>query len=148
MTDNGALWEHLHLHTRASRDLEGEEERTRFLTVPYCGYLHPDDAFAASGLTSALFLRKILLATQLPTEEQVAVPTRLQAIGAAFRAAPLDLGADTTHPKLVAPMQLTFSTPSAGFASATSQRLNVAFGRDYAPLRMPLAILRRTVSPA
>ena len=147
VTDNGALWEHLHLHTRASRDLDGEGERTRFMTVPYCGYLHPDDALAASGLPSALLLRKIMLATQLPTEEQVPVPTRLQAARAVFQAAPLDLGAETTHPSLVAPMQLTFSMPSAGFASATAQRLNVAFGRDHAPLRMPLAILRRTVSP-
>lgn len=148
VTDNGALWEHLHLHTRASRDLDGEGERTRFMTVPYRGYLHPDDALAASGLPSALFLRKILLATQLPLEEKVPVPMRLQATGAVFQAAPLDLGADTTHPGLVAPMQLTLSMPSAGFASATAQRLNVAFGRDHAPLRMPLAILRRTVSPA
>jgi uncharacterized protein YchJ len=148
VTDSGALWEHLHLHTRASRDLDGEAERTRFMAVSYRGYLHPDDALAASGLPSALFLRKVLLATQLPLEELVPVPTRLQATGAVFQAAPLDLGADATHPGLVAPMQLTLSMPSAGFASATAQRLNVAFGRDHAPLRIPLAILRRTLSPA
>lgn len=148
VTDSGALWEHLHLHTRASRDLDGEAERTRFMAVPYRGYLHPDDALAASGLPSAIFLRKVLLATQLPLDELVPVPTRLQATGAVFQAAPLDLGAAATHPGLVAPMQLTLSMPSAGFASATAQRLNVAFGRDHAPLRMPLAILRRTLSPA
>lgn len=144
VTDNLALWEHLHLHTRATDDLVGECDPSRFATVPYLGYLHPDDVLEATELRSALALNKMLLAAQLPTEAQIPVPTRLDAVRHLFSLTPMDLGASCKHADLFAPMHLTLSMPTAGFASSVAQRLSVAFGRDQAPRHLPLAILRRT----
>ena len=144
VTDSRALWEHLHLHTRATDDLAGEGDPSRFVVVPYRGYLHPEDAIDASKLSPAEALRKMLLAVQLPTEAQVAVVTRLQAIRYIFSQQPLDLGSVAGRPELVIPMDLTLSMPTAGFTSSTAQRLSVAFGRDQAPLKTSLAIYRHT----
>ena len=144
VTDNFALWEHLHLHTRATDDLVGEGDRSRFVTVPYRGYLHQDDVLEATLLQSALALKKLLVAVQLPTEAQVPMPARLNAVRHLFSLVPIDLGASCKHADLVAPMHLTLSMPTAGFASSVAQRLNVAFGRDQAPRNLPLAMLRRT----
>lgn len=77
----------------------------------------------------------------------VDVPTRLNAVRHLFSLAPMDLGASCKHADLVAPMHLTLSMPTAGFASSVAQRLSVAFGRDQAPRHLPLAILRRTEEP-
>lgn len=142
VTDVRALWDHLHLHTRAAQatapaPLDGPIKLT--------AALNPFDALAIHATEGAAVVRAALngLLTAADAEPTSgAVSDLIEKLRASCDV--LGRGVSISREEQQVALQLTPSVPLNGFESPTVQRLVVAFGRERAPVTVGLALFRRT----
>ncbi|MEB1149477.1 hypothetical protein VDP41_20960 [Xanthomonas campestris pv. campestris] len=142
VTDVRALWDHLHLHTRAAQVTSPAPNDG---PITLTAALNPFDALAVDATEAAAAVRaalKGLLAAAEAEPTSDAVPDLVETLRA--RSAVLGQGVPIEHEQLQVDMHLTPSVPPSGFESPTVQRLVVAFGRERAPVTVGLALFRRT----
>lgn len=143
VTDVRALWDHLHRHTRAATDdlrmhlAHGMSYATAIDQIDVQKLAASDAAAAAKASLLRLQSAAELGSSGEELKDEVeAVRQHLLAI---------DLhDVVLRSPELQVQMDLTLSIPRSGFESPTVQRLVVGFGREMAPIKTGLAILRRT----
>lgn len=142
VTDVRALWDHLHLHTRAA---QATAPAPNDGPITLTAALNPFDALAVDATEAAAAVRAALngllaAADAEPTSD--AVPGLVETLRA--RCDVLGQGVPIEHEQLQVDMYLTPSVPPSGFESPTVQRLVVAFGRERAPVTVGLALFRRS----
>lgn len=142
VTDVGALWEHLHLHTRAAQSTPPASTDSAIeLNAP----INPFEALAVEATEAAAKVRvslgNLLAATNIAapsaaaSELVEALRTSCGALGRSVR---------ITCKGVQAAMHVTPSMPLNGFESPTTQRLLVSFGHERAPVTVGLALFRHT----
>ncbi|WP_075286661.1 DUF4238 domain-containing protein [Xanthomonas campestris] len=142
VTDVRALWDHLHLHTRAA---QATAPAPTDGVIALNAALNPFDALAVDATEGAAAVRAVLSGLRAAAD---AGPSSgaVSELVETFRASCAALGQDVpiTREELQVAMHLTPSVPPSGFESPTAQRLLVAFGRERAPVTVGLALFRRT----
>lgn len=142
VTDVRALWDHLHLHTRAAQATAPAPTNG---PISLTAALNPFDALAIHATEGAAAVRAALngLLTAADAEPTSgAIRDLVEKMRASC--AVLGQGVPITREELQVAMHLTPSVPPSGFESPTVQRLVVAFGRERAPVTVGLALFRRT----
>lgn len=141
VTDVRALWDHLHLHTRAAQAASASTDGPLALSAA----LNPFDALAVDASDAATAARRSLQQLLAATEEQPGgdtIPALIEALR--FRCEELVRDVAIERPELQVHLHLTPSIPQGGFESSIVQRLVVGFGRERAPVTVGLALFRRT----
>lgn len=142
VTDVRALWDHLHMHTRAAQAMAPTPTDS---PIKLTATLNPLDALAVDATEAAAASRaalKGLLAAANGGPTSNAVSDLVETLRA--RCMVLGQGVPVQHEELQVDIYLTPSVPTSGFESPTAQRLVVAFGRERAPVAVGLALFRLT----
>jgi hypothetical protein len=142
VTDVTSLWNHLHDHTRATQG--GVSAPTNLDALRMLAVLNPFDGLSIAESSAAadarVALRTVFEATQSRSEDMA---PSFEALGECLDTLRRDVvSPHGSGPKVV--LQLTPSTPTAGFESPTVQRLVVGFGRAEPPILVGLALFRAT----
>ena len=142
VTDVRALWDHLHLHTRAAQSAAPSPTNA---AIVLNAAIHPFDALAVHEAESAAAVR-VELNRLIVNADAEPSNGAVSELFEAFRANCSALGQDVAimSERRQVVMQLTPSVPLSGFESPTAQRLVVAFGREGSPFKVGLALFRRT----
>lgn len=142
VTDVRALWEHLHLHTRA---VEFTPPASTDSAIELNARINPSDALAVEATEAAARVRESL-GNLLAAADTAAPGMAAFELVAALRTSCDALGgiARITGKGVQVAMQLKLSMPADGFESPTTQRLLVSFGHERAPVRVGLALFRQT----
>jgi hypothetical protein len=136
VTNIGALWEHLHLHTRASA-AAGETPPTE--GAPMQGALNPFDSLQVAAWVSAEEARSAIRTLRTAAEARQDTAGPLAALSARL-AALMTGGTLEHHPDATVDLTVIPSMPPGGFESSTAQRLVVGFGRGDPPVLLSLAL--------
>ncbi|MGE8258317.1 MAG: hypothetical protein ACN6RJ_02755 [Stenotrophomonas sp.] len=142
VTDVRALWEHLHLHTRAAQSTPPAPTEN---AIEVNASINPFDALAAEATEEAAKVR-VSVGNLLRACDINASSVDDSELFEAIRTSCEELGrrVHITSEGVQAVMLLTPSMPLNGFESPTTQRLLVSFGDDRAPVPVRLAMFRTT----
>lgn len=142
VTDVRALWDHLHLHTRAAK---AAAPTPTDVHIAFTAPLNPFDALEVGTTERAVAVRATLKELLSATNAELTSGTVSEVIeNLRANCAFLGQSMSFTSPNMQGQMRLTTSIPPSGFESPTVQRLVVAFGRERAPVRVGLALFRGT----
>lgn len=145
VTDIKALWEHLHLHTRAATLSTAIDRSAQQGRVLFRANAHPIDALTVSDTSQAASARAALrevYAAAAGHELGSRAEELIDQLQERLRQVPALAGADATSPEAIDDISFDLSIPEKGFESPTVQRLVVGFGREDAPTSVPLALFR------
>lgn len=141
VTDVRALWEHLHLHTRAG---QAPPPVRKEIAIELNAPINPFEALAVEATEAAAKVRVSL--GNLLAATNIAAPNAASELVEALRTSCGALGRSVriTCKGIQAAMHITPSMPLNGFESPTTQRLLVSFGHERAPVTVGLALFRHT----
>jgi hypothetical protein len=145
VTDVKALWEHLHLHTRAATLSASIDIGARRGRVTLRVSTHPIDALAVSDTSQAVAARSALrqIYTSAAKHKLGGQDEELvRQLQERLRQVPVLADADAASPEAFDDIAFDLSIPEKGFESPTVQRLVVGFGREDAATSVPLALFR------
>lgn len=137
VTNVRALWEHLHLHTRAA-GAPGEVPSID-AGVPMKSAMNPFDSLEVAASPAAAEARSALRNMLTVAEDHQDTATALITLGARL-AALMKEGGTRHNPNAMLTVSVTASMPASGFETPTAQRLVVGFGRGEPPLFLGLAL--------
>ncbi len=142
VTDVRALWEHLHLHTRAAQSTPPTPTES---AIEINASIDPFDALAVEATEAAAKVR-VSVGNLLRNADANAFSVADSELFEAIRTSCAELGRRVriTSEGVQAVMLLKPSMPLNGFESPTTQRLLVSFGNDRAPVPVRLALFRST----
>jgi hypothetical protein len=137
VTNVRALWEHLHLHTRAATAI-GKAPSTN-AGAPMKGAMNPLDSLEVAGSPAAEEARSALrdLLTAVGTRQDTT--TALTSMGNRLSAL-MEEERVLHNPNATLTLAVTASMPASGFETPTAQRLVVGFGRGEPPVFLGLAL--------
>jgi len=141
VTDVHALWEHLHLHTRAAVAVGEVPSTSDGMPMKYV--LNPLDSLEVAVSPNATEARIALRGVLTAAEKHQETATTLTTLGARLKTI-VDEGTKLHDPNGMLTMAVTASIPPSGFETPTAQRLVVGFGRGEPPVFLGLALFCRT----
>jgi hypothetical protein len=137
VTNVHALWEHLHLHTRAAAAI-GEAPSTD-VGMRMKGAMNPLDSLEVAASPAAEEARSALRNMLAAAGDRQDTATALTTLGSRL-AALMEEGRALHNPNATLTMTVTASMPASGFETPTAQRLVVGFGRGEPPVFLGLAL--------
>jgi len=137
VTNVRALWEHLHLHTRAVAAI-GEAPSTD-AGMPMKGAMNPFDSLEVAASPAAEEARSALRNMLTAVGDRLDTATARTTLGIRL-AALMEEGRALHNPNATLTMAVTTSMPASGFETPTAQRLVVGFGRGEPPVFLGLAL--------
>jgi hypothetical protein len=137
VTNVRALWEHLHLHTRAVAAI-GEAPSTDG-GMPMKGAMNPFDSLEVAASPAAEESRSALRNLLTAVEARQDTATTLTTLGNRL-AALMEEESVLHNPNATLTLALMASMPASGFETPTAQRLVVGFGRGEPPVFLGLAL--------
>lgn len=137
VTNVHALWEHLHLHTRAAAAI-GEAPSTD-AGMPMKGAMNPLDSLELAASPAADEARVALRNLLTAAGDRKDTATALTTLGTRL-AVLMEKETALHNPDATLTLAVTASMPAIGFETPTAQRLVVRFGRGEPPVFLGLAL--------
>lgn len=137
VTNVHALWEHLHLHTRAAAGISKAPSTDTGISMK--GAMNPFDSLKVASSPAADNVRASLRNLLMNVEDRKDIATALTSLGTRL-ATLMEKETELHNPDATLNMAVTASMPASGFETPTAQRLLVGFGRGEPPVFLGLAL--------